>query len=434
MAGGTWVTQNKVRPGAYINVNSVGTTPVPESDIGIMTMAIPLDFGPENQIIEIDAKADLTFLGYELKNTKLLLLKEALKRAKTVLLYRIGSGEKAKAVEETITVTALYGGTRGNAISITSKANVNISGAFDVETYLEGNLIDRQTGKTVSDLRANKLVTFSGEGNLKAFKVALTGGTNTQGTVADYMNYFEKVQVFDFNTMALPVSDSAIKTAGAAFIKRMRDDEGKKCQLVVADMDADSEAVISVKNGVVLSDGTVIDAAKATAWVAAASAAAGVATSLTYAAYDDAVDVDQRFTNTEIISALEHGEFLFIEKRGEAVIEQDINTLRTFTAEKGKDFAKNRVLRTLDDIANSTKKSFEDNYIGKVNNDQDGREMFKADRISYFDSLQGAGAITNFESDDVEVVAGNERDSILMNVAVQPVDAMEKLYATVKVL
>src|SRR5699024_7575693 len=119
----------------------------------------------------------------------------------------------------------------------------------------------------------------------------------------------------DFNTMALPVNDEAVKVAGAAFIKRMREEEGKKCQLVVAGYKADNEAIINVKNGVVLADGTRIDAAQATAWVAAAEASAGVATSLTYKSYDGAVDVTQRYLNTDIIAALQAGEFVFTEKR-----------------------------------------------------------------------------------------------------------------------
>src|SRR5699024_6530593 len=147
-----------------------------------------------------------------------------------------------------------------------------------------------------------------------------------------------------------PVTDEAVKTAGAAFVKRLRDEEGKKCQLVVAGYKGDNEAIINVKNGVILSDGKRIDAVQATAWVAGAEASAGVATSLTYKKYDGAVDVTQRFLNTEIIAALNAGEFLFTEKRGEAVVEQDINSLTSFTSEKGKSFSKNRVLRVLDDI------------------------------------------------------------------------------------
>ncbi|HDL2670016.1 TPA: phage tail sheath family protein [Enterococcus faecium] len=434
MAGGTWTTQNKVRPGAYVNVRSNGNVGTSDSITGVVALPLALDFGPEGEVVEINVSSDLTRFGYDLTHEKLLLLREALKQAATVLLYRVGSGGKAAAVEGSLSVTALYGGTRGNDISVISKENVNITGAFDVETYLEGRLIDSQTAKTIGELSNNRLISFTGEGDLTAFSIVLENGSNTAATANDYMTFFSKIQVYDFNTIALPVKDEVTKAAGASFINRMRNEEGKKCQLVVAGYAANSEAVINIKNGVVLSDGTLISPEQATAWVAGASAAAGVATSLTYKAYDGATDVTQRYLNSEIITSLQNGEFVFTEKRGSAVVEQDINSLRSFTTEKSRDFAKNRILRVLDDIANNSKKTFEDNFIGKVNADQDGRELFKADRISYFNSLQGAGAITNFSADDVVVEAGNDKDSIVLNVQVQPIDAMEKLYMTVQVL
>jgi len=433
MAGGKWTAQNKVRPGAYINVGTTGGVGTSSSVAGVMTMPLALDFGPELEIVEVNAGSDLTKFGYTLADSALLLLREALKQAATVLLCRVGSGAKATVTEGPLTVTALYGGTRGNAITIVSKANVNATGAFDVETYLDGRLIDSQTAQKIEDLKGNQLVSFAGEGVLTELSAALTGGSDTKATAQDYMTYFDKVQVYDFNTMALPVTDESVKIAGASFIKRMRDDEGKKCQVVMAGYAADHESVINVKNGVILSDGTKITPEQATAWVAGAEAAAGVATSLTYKKYDGAVDVTQRYLNTDVIAALQNGEFVFTEKRGEVVVEQDINSLRTFTTEKGKEFSKNRVLRVLDDVTNNAKKAFEDNFIGKVTNNVDGQELFKADRIAYFDSLQAAGAITNFSAEDVKVSAGNEKDSIVLEALVQPLDAMEKLYMTVTV-
>ncbi|MDN6194827.1 MAG: phage tail sheath protein, partial [Alkalibacterium sp.] len=61
----------------------------------------------------------------------------------------------------------------------------------------------------------------------------------------------------------------------------------------------------------------------------------------------------------------------------------------------------------------------------------DGRELFKANRIAYFDSLVASGAIEAFSPDDINVVAGNDKDSIYVEVAVTPIDAMEKLYMLV---
>jgi len=433
MAGGIWTAQNKVRPGAYVNVKSNVNVETPGSNSGVMALPLVINYGSDS-IVQIDASSDLSQFGYDLTDSAMLLVKEGLKRATSVLVGRVGgAGVKAGVTEGSTTITALYGGTRGNDINIVSTANVNITGSFDVATYVGGRLVDSQTVENIEDLITNQVVEFSGTGALTAFTVTLSGGTDKAPVANDYMDFFEKIQMYDFNTLALPVADEAIKIAGASFITRMRDDEGKKCQLVVAGYKADHEAVINVKNGVVLSDGTVITVEQATAWVAGASAGAGVAGSLTYSAYEGAVDVTDRYLNSDTIAALQSGEFLFTEKRGEVVVEQDINSLTTFTTDKSRDFSKNRVLRVLDDIANDAKKSFEDNYIGKTNNTVDGRELFKADRITYFESLLAVGAITDFSADDVTIVAGDDKDSIYMETAVQPIDAMEKLYMLVNV-
>lgn len=42
--GGTWITQNKVLPGAYINVVSAGIASAALSDRGIATMPLELDW------------------------------------------------------------------------------------------------------------------------------------------------------------------------------------------------------------------------------------------------------------------------------------------------------------------------------------------------------------------------------------------------------
>ena len=47
--------------------------------------------------------------------------------------------------------------------------------------------------------------------------------------------------------------------------------------------------------------------------------------------------------------------------------------------------------------------------------------------------MQANGGIQNFEPDDVGVLAGNEIDAVIVNVAIQPVDSIEKIYMTVNV-
>lgn len=437
MAAGTWTTQNKVRPGVYINFESVPKPLGTVGDRGIVTMALPLSWGEAKKIITIEAGEDpFDKLGYDLASSQLLLIREALKRAKTLLLYRLNTGIKATATIDNLTVIAKYGGVRGNDLSIVIQTNVDDPAKFDVKTLLDGKEMDVQTVATIEELQDNKWVDFSGTGALSVTAgVSLTGGADGEVTNQDHMDYLAAIEVQDFNTMALTSDDPTLKSLYVSFVKRMREDEGKKIQVVMPNYpDADYEGVISVKNGVILSDGTVIDATKAVAWVAGATAGAEMNESLTYMAYDDAVDVDIRYTNTQIIEALNNGEFIFTPSDGKAIVEQDINTLTSFTPTKGKQFRKNRVIRVLDGIAVDFKRIFENYYIGKVNNNEDGRNLFKNECINYLTTLQNIAAIQNFDSQtDITVQQGSESDSVVVELYVQPVDSVEKLYFTIKI-
>ena len=90
-------------------------------------------------------------------------------------------------------------------------------------------------------------------------------------------------------------------------------------------------------------------------------------------------------------------------------------------------------MRVCNSIANDLYRLFSTSYIGFINNDNTGRNLFKSAVVSYMLDLQGNSAIRNFIADDVTVAAGTAMDSIVITVAVQPIDAVEKIYMTVTV-
>ena len=71
--------------------------------------------------------------------------------------------------------------------------------------------------------------------------------------------------------------------------------------------------------------------------------------------------------------------------------------------------------------------------MGKIDNNVDGRSLYRAALVEYFKTLQGINAIENFKPEDVVVEAGKESDAIVVNIAIQPVDSAEKLYMTINV-
>ncbi|MGM1048653.1 MAG: phage tail sheath family protein [Bacillota bacterium] len=439
MAGGTWTTTNKVRPGVYTQISSQEQPIGRVGERGIAALGLSLPWGEPHKMLRITPGTNLTeVLGYDVTAPQLLAVKEVLKRAGTLLLYRLNSGTQATGTAAGLKVNARYGGERGNDIQIVIENAVDDNGKFVVSTLLNGKVVNKQLVSSTQDLKSNLYVEFTPEtGDLEATAgFSLTGGANGTVTNQEHVDFLAALEVQDFQTVGLLSSDATLKSLYTAFIKRLREQEGKKVQAVLSDYPvADYEGIISVKNGVILTDGTVVDKVKAVAWVTGATAAAAVNESLTYAAYDEAVDTDIRMSHTEIEAALTNGEFLFSYSGGKAVVEQDINSFTSIEPAKARHFSKNRVVRVLDGIANDLKLLFEKSYIGKVDNNVDGRTLFWAECAAYFTSLQHIGAIQNFNAnEDIVVTPGTEGDVLFVDIKVQPVDAIEKVYMKVKVV
>ena len=438
MAGGTFNKQNKIRPGVYQNIKT-NKMRMTENDInGVVAIALELDFGKEQAITRIEDETEIyEKLGYNLNDEKVLLLKEILKETSKILVYRLNGGEKAKAtVEEDKTIMAKYAGTKGNEITVIIANNVEDTTKYDVITYLEGTKIDSQTISNYEEFEENDYITITGTGAIsKATTVKLEGGTTEKATEENvYPKFLEALELENYNYIAYCGTDDATKALIVTFVKRMNDQEGIRVKAVMGDYAADYEKITTIKNGVVLEDGTELTNAQCAAYFAALSSVSDINQSNTYTQYKGAVDANPRLNNTDTEKALKNGNIVFTRRKEEnVVIEQDINSLVTFTEEKNSDFSKNRVVRALDGLASDIKHIFEDNYIGKINNNADGRNILRASIINNVKEKQNRGAFQNFAEEDVTVKEGNNIDSVLINIDIQPIDSVEKIYMNVEV-
>jgi len=434
--GGTWTSQNKVRPGAYINFKSVAKPLSKLGTRGIMTMPLAMSWGAtvtELYSTDLLDGTSLAKIGYDAFDVNAQIYREALRGCYKAIIYRLDIGGVAShATVAPLTATALYSGVCGNNISIAIVAKNSL---FDVVTFYNGIEQDRQTVATVDTLVDNSFVHFTGTGApvLNA-GTSLTGGTN--GTVTSttaYPAYLAEITKHTFNTMAIPSTDGTLCTNVLSFIKDLRDNQGVKCQVVLYNYPtANYEGVISVSQGYTTATETIAPATFV-ATVAGLTAGAEVFQSLTNFAIQDATSITGELTNQAIIDALNAGQMVLSKRQdGTIKIEQDINTFTATVPTKGYAFRKNRVIRCLDEMNNSAKSLWEASYEGKVDNDNSGRGIYQNDLGSYIYKLQAVHAVQNFDSTtDLSVTAGDDVDSVVVNVAIQPVDSMEKLYMTV---
>lgn len=449
MAGGTWKAQDKRRPGAYINVVGNGQREA-ASSLGRVLLIRDKGLGwGKNGVIEVEANSDFTKkLGTTLDDPSLTALKETLKGASKVLVLNPNEGTAATLTKEGLpwTVTANYPGEKGNQITVSVEVSPADQNAATVSTIFGTKLVDEQS------IKFNELDKFKGNDYITAKVVekgsskpvaftnvsgALTGGTTESNKVESLLNDALENEEYAVVTTAGFEPSSNMNKLVVEAVKRLRENEGRKVRGVIptdADTTYNYEGISTVVNGYTLSDGTNVDVKDATGYFAGISASADVATSLTYFEVEDAVSAYPKFDNEKTIKALDAGQIVFTTRPGQrVVIEQDINSLHKFTAEKPQAFSKNRVIRTLDEIATNTENTFERTYLGNVGNNAAGRDLFKADRIAYLTSLQNRNMIQSFANTDITVEAGNDMDSIVVNLAVTPVDAMEKLYMTMVV-
>lgn len=444
MAGGTWSSQNKVRPGVYIRFTSSRGLGLIVGERGVVTICEPMSWGPVGMVQTVEAGDDMRpYCGYDITAPQARFLNEIFKGSNRtsapyrLYLYRPTASGSAEATATTgvLTATAKYPGVRGNDITIVITEDVDNEGSFTVSTVVDNEIMDEQTAETVADLVANDWVEWSGTGALTATVGApLTGGADGTVQSSAYPDYLEAIEPYKFDIMIYDGTDTTVQDAMIAFVKRMCDDNGQYCQLVAAGLtNPDSRFVINVQSGATLNDGTVLTAAQTCWWAGGAEAGAKYNESLTYAQYPGAIACSPVMKNSQYIEALTSGELVLYAEDGKVRIEQDINSLVTLTQDITKPYQKNRVIRLCNTIANDVYRQFTDSYIGVVNNNDEGRMMFKNAIVGYLLDIQANNGIQNFEPEDVEVLPGADIDAIVVNIVIQAVDSVEKIYLTIEV-
>lgn len=425
--------KGRVRPGTYVNVDANRNRTVNYGSRGSVLIPLVNSWGPHAKLIKIEA-ADIasadTLLGNSVGN--ILLLNEAFKGAGTVMAYNFNKGEKAKATKDNLTITAKYGGTRGNDIKVASKAvpenGYTLTVILDTETVEEFTVANIEEACAID----SGYVVFSGTGELAAFSgVSLDGGTSGEIIKSDVTDMLDAIEDEAVSAIAFPWTDNELKAVAVSKAAYLRDVLGKSIQVVVADYpNADYEGAINVTNSYALADGTELTNAQATAYVAAITASATELVSNTYRVVTDASQVVGRKSNEEAEVAIQSGEFFFTQQGDEVIVEYDINSLHTFTPTRSKSYRKNKVIRVYDAVSDTIRETFPPN---KFPNSSLGWDLMDGLCQPILQHFLDEGAIKDVDlANDMKVNrAESAGDSVSFDARIHAVDASEKLYFTV---
>lgn len=421
-----WTVQNKRIPKAYINFESREDVIIPVEDNTIAAVMVSGAWGETGTFTLVDGTTDFrkTF-GKPID--ELIEIREALKGTGKVLAYNgvNDNGSKATKTEGEVVVTAKYKGTAGNHIHVLFKKQVEVG--MEVQTVFFGKIVDKQFILKLPF--ENNYVSITGTLPMEDKTVLLEGGTDGQTTNAEVENFLNGLDTQDFRVLALGTDQTSTKALVVAKIKQWRD-EGRSVGAVVNEYaEADNEAVVSVGNGVTLSDGTKLSA-KQCVYFAAGQYAGARLNSNTYKAYPGAIDCERK-NEAEATKLINEGHLIFAYKHEKVIVLTDVSTFTSYTAEKSRIFGKNKLIRTMDNINSNVQYIFENYFIGKVPNNVNGRELFKQRIISnVLDPLVAKNAV-EYKADDIEIKQGITKESVVVNLPIVLTDAMEILYMTV---
>lgn len=427
LGGGTFISQNKKLPGAYINFASARNASSNIGERGIAAMALELDWGADGQIIEVKSedfmRNSMRLFGYEYSDEKMKGLRDLFKNVTKAYFYRLNTGVKAS----NDVATAKWSGIRGNDIKIVIQKNVDDNTKFDVSTYIGTKEVDLQTVSNASELTENDFVTFKDVELAVTAGKALAGGTNGQVNGEAHQSFLDKLESYHCNAIGCLSSEASVSNLYVEYAKRMRDKQGIKFQVVVYNNQADYEGVVNVKNSTVeLNVGLIY-------WVTGIIAGCEINKSNTNRTYDGEFTVNVSYTQSQLETSIDSGEFVLHQVGNEIRVLVDMNSLVSTTEEKDENFKSNQTIRVLDQVATDMSSVFNSKYLGKIANNEAGRTSLWNDVTTLLKEYQMIQAIENFEDDDVSVTIGKDKKSVSIDTAIQVINAMEKLYMTVVV-
>jgi hypothetical protein len=489
LPGGNWSpTELPVLPGFYLNFEAAALAGIQAGARGVVVLPVKANWGPpkEFKIItrESDIKAIYTNDETAGANARTTLFFALLGGAKKILAYRLVDDAKLVAsitLQDTtvapvnvLKLDTIYPTTR--AFKVTVQANpIDSATKKDIKLY-EGTTLLRTFTFTSGTVQAavdainnDAINSNPDKGWIVASKLA--DGNGTLANVTDqsftggnsgitgidgenYTDFLAAAETQAFNLISLDgISDGAIQTSFKSWVVRVRS-EGMGIMGVLGgpaadDIAADAvskattrsagfnhEGIVNVGTGVNL-DGTDYSSAQVAPYVAGLIGGQKLSESTTYAPtpFDD---VTRRWTRAEQELAVTNGVFLLVHDGRIVKPLRGMNSLITLRQGQNNQFKKIRAIRVMDAMNSDMLKAAEDNYIGKVNNTEEGRLALLAAYKQYMLVHVQGGTIEATGWDvflDLTYHGPNatitpEPDQVYVNWTARLTDVIEQIFGT----
>ena len=292
------------------------------------------------------------------------------------------------------------------------------------------------------------------EDNQGLIKDVLKGAPNkielyvlgSDSEISEALTYFEGVE---FNLMCMPSAETSDVTAIKTFIKKMNDVVKYKCDAIVANDKADSEAIINYTAKDIVVNGESVTTANHTARIAGLIEGTPLHQSITFATLSD-VDAIENLTKEQADTRIDNGELILVREMGKVRVARGVNSLTTLTDVKGNAFQKIKLRKTLNLIHNDLRRVIVEKYIGKVPNNYDNKCILITEIKNYLEELENEQLIekvsyvgidleahkkwlkdnTNLDVSSMteqEIKEANTQSNVFLVISLKTLDAMEDI-------
>ena len=298
------------------------------------------------------------------------------------------------------------------------------------------------------------------EANKNLIKDVLKGSPNkievyvlgSEGQISEALTYFEGVE---FNLMCMPSAESGDISAIKTFIKKMNEVVKYKCDAILANENADSEAIINYTADDIVVGGKSVTTANHTARIAGLIEGTPLHQSVTFATLSD-VDSIENLTKEQADSRIDAGELILVREMGKVRVARGVNSLTTLTDVKGNAFQKIKLRKTLNLIHNDLRRVIVEKYIGKVPNNYDNKCILITEIKNYLDELATEQLIEKVNTVGIDLIAqkkwlkdntnldvnvmseqeikeANTQSNVFIAISLKVVDAMEDILVSVEI-
>lgn len=286
-------------------------------------------------------------------------------------------------------------------------------------------------------------IALFGTSNIQSIKFALQGGAKevlvytmpASPVTADYVDMRNAFEARPFNVFVFDGEITATEQANTVTWLATNRTEKKHFMFVTGGSAADDQtpatgntrsttladdAVVNLITGVTIAS-TNYSSGQYAAFIAGLIAGTPINRSITYTqvAVDD---VTKRLRNSEIVTALNAGSLVLVHDGEKVKVEQGLTTAKK----------KIRSVRARQAIATDIEKTARDNFIGKLDNNEAGRDSLFSAIKSYLETLEDSNVLTApaVGQDEQNASVG---DQVFVAVSYAEVDSMERIFLTINV-